>query len=57
MYQEIVKRVESYGREKGILKKNTGIVIGLSGGADSVFLTWILTELRQNWHLRLCAGR
>lgn len=55
MYRETVNRVEEYCRENGFLKEDLGIVAGLSGGADSVFLLLILKELEQRWRLRIAA--
>lgn len=55
MYQKIVRRVEKYCKDKGILQAGMGIVAGLSGGADSVALLWILRELQEKWRLRLYA--
>lgn len=55
MYRELIRRIENYSREQGILEKNTGIVVGLSGGGDSVFLLKVLKELQKKWCLRVCA--
>lgn len=55
MYRKLIRRIENYCREQGILERNIGIVAGLSGGADSVFLLKVLKELQEQWGLQLCA--
>ncbi len=55
MYQNILDNVKKYCIDRGLLKENMGIVAGLSGGADSVFLLEALRELQNQFRLRICA--
>lgn len=51
MKQKIIKTIE----ENNLISKGDSIVIGLSGGADSVFLTLILNEIKDEFNLKLKA--
>lgn len=55
MYQNVLEKVKRYCEDRELLKENMGMVVGLSGGADSVFLLQALRELRDQYRLRLCA--
>ena len=43
----MLKKVENYIRQWKMLEKGDKVVVGLSGGADSVCLFLILEELRK----------
>lgn len=51
---ELPEKVESFIAENGLLKRRESVLIGLSGGADSVALLSILTRLapRNTWSVR-----
>lgn len=55
MQKNILQIIEKYCREKKLIHPGDGIVVGLSGGADSVFLLWVLSQLKEKWKLRLQA--
>lgn len=55
MHKNTWKRIKTYCEEQTLLAKGDGVVIGLSGGADSVFLLYALAKMRQEWELNLCA--
>ncbi|MCH5268628.1 MAG: tRNA lysidine(34) synthetase TilS [Lachnospiraceae bacterium] len=48
-------RLKRYSAEHNLISSGDGIVIALSGGADSVFLLYALANLREEWNLALCA--
>lgn len=48
-------RIKGYCVAHALLSPGDGVVIGLSGGADSVFLLHMLVRLRREWELKLCA--
>jgi tRNA(Ile)-lysidine synthase len=50
---EMVNRIRGYCRQKELLTQGDRVVIGLSGGADSVCLFLVLTELAKEWELTL----
>ncbi len=51
MKQKIIKTIQ----ENNLINKGDSIVIGLSGGADSVFLALILNEIKDDFNLKLKA--
>lgn len=55
MNRDIYERVKRYCEEKCLIDRGDGIVLGLSGGADSVFLLLFLKWLQPQWNLQLCA--
>lgn len=52
---DIYDRIAIYCEENQLFTYGDGVVAGLSGGADSVFLLYALSRLRQRWGLKLCA--
>ncbi len=55
MQQEILHRIKNFCRNYNIIEKGDKILVGLSGGADSVFLLYALCELREEWNLTIGA--
>ncbi len=49
------KKIKKYIEEQQMLKKGDRLVVGISGGADSVCLTHILWRLKQDYSLSLVA--
>lgn len=49
------KQVEAYIRQNGMLTPGDCVVAGVSGGADSVCLLWVLKEMRVQWNLTIVA--
>lgn len=49
----MVRKVQRYIRENGMLKQGDKLVIGVSGGADSVCLFWLLKCLQDEYGLSL----
>lgn len=54
-YSYLVKRVEETILRKGLLDRGDTVIVGLSGGADSVCLLKVLAELRESLDLTLAA--
>ncbi|KKS68396.1 MAG: tRNA(Ile)-lysidine synthase [candidate division TM6 bacterium GW2011_GWE2_42_60] len=52
---DLISRVSSYCATWDLLQKNTTIIIGLSGGPDSVFLLHVLSQLKTEYSLTLVA--
>lgn len=50
-----MNRIIEYCIKQQMLKEGDGVVVGLSGGADSVCLLHALLRLRESMHLRLLA--
>ena len=50
---EFNNKVMAFCRQKELLAPKDRVVIGLSGGADSVCLFLVLTELKKEWELTL----
>lgn len=55
MMRHRYERIQNYCTEKQLMQPGDGIVVGLSGGADSVYLLLFLVWLREKWDLELCA--
>lgn len=51
MLDKVIDTIEKYG----MLAKGDSVVIGLSGGADSVCLAHLLLRLKEKYLLKLCA--
>ena len=49
MYQ----KVKAYIKKHEMLKKGDKVVVGVSGGADSVCLLFVLLELKKEYDLQL----
>lgn len=54
MNKYIYERVKSFCDDNVLIEKNDGIVAGISGGADSVFLFLYLLQVQKEYNLRLC---
>lgn len=52
----MLNRVRNTIEKHGLLKKGDGVLIGLSGGADSVCLTHILYKLREELGIEICTA-
>ncbi len=52
---DILKKVNRTIKKHSMLKGGERILVGLSGGPDSVSLLHILNELREEWRLSLYA--
>ncbi|MBQ7479828.1 MAG: hypothetical protein IJT01_13190, partial [Selenomonadaceae bacterium] len=52
----MLREVERFCREQGVIRSGEGIVVACSGGADSMALVQWLMEHRQQWKLRLCVA-
>lgn len=50
-----MQRIIAYCEKYHIFEKGDGVILGLSGGADSVCLLLALLELRAKWQLRILA--
>ena len=47
---------EKYNKRHGLIQKNDRLVLGLSGGPDSVALLLFLLKLKNKYTLRICAA-
>lgn len=52
----LFKSIENYTSKHKLLQHNNTIIIGLSGGPDSVFLTHVLIALQKKYNLTLIAA-
>ena len=48
-------RMERYVTERRLINRGDRLVLGLSGGADSICLLNILSDISKSWHLHLIA--
>ncbi len=51
----LYETIEGYCRKHNLFSYGDGIVVGLSGGADSVFLLNVLSKIKESWELHLIA--
>jgi len=49
------QKIREWIKQQNMLSPNMGILVGLSGGADSVALLHVLVNLRAEWALKLAA--
>ncbi len=52
----LLRRIDSYVAQHNLINSGDTIIIGLSGGPDSVFLTQYLVSIRDSLNLRLIAA-
>ena len=50
-----MNKVKEFIKEKNLIQNGNHIIIGVSGGADSVYLLLILNELRESMNLTITA--
>ena len=50
-----MNKVKEFIKEKKLIQNGDHIIIGVSGGADSVYLLLILNELRESMNLTITA--
>lgn len=55
MSRDIYERIVIYCDSNQLFCEGDGVVAGLSGGADSVFLLWFLVRMQKRWNLRIQA--
>ncbi|MEW6380983.1 MAG: tRNA lysidine(34) synthetase TilS [bacterium] len=49
----LVQRIRKFSEKHALLKQSDSVLIGISGGPDSVALLYLLLELREEYSLRL----
>lgn len=55
MQQTLLQKVIKYNKKYNMLQEGDGVLVGLSGGADSVCLLYILKDLAEKLHFSLYA--
>ena len=55
MKDEIKKRFINFIKEEKLLNKGDRVVVGLSGGPDSVCLINLLSSIKEEWDLEIAA--
>ena len=53
---KLYEKIKEYIKEYDMLKPQSGVVVGVSGGADSVCLLYVLTLIRQEYSERFGLG-
>lgn len=53
---DLINKIKSYINSNNLLEPNSKILVGLSGGPDSVFLIHILKSLQQEYKINLIAA-
>ena len=53
MQNNLERKIQEYCSRHHMLQEGDGVVLGVSGGADSVCLLFVLLSLREQWKLKL----
>ncbi len=51
--KELLQKVETLNRRHGLFQKNDSLVVGVSGGADSMSLLWLLKVLKEKYAFKI----
>lgn len=51
----IIKKTKDFIRQNNLINKNDSIIVGFSGGPDSVFLLYLLNEIKEEYDLKIIA--
>lgn len=51
--EDLEKRIFKYIKEKDLIVKDDNLVLGVSGGPDSVFMTYMIDAINKRYNLNL----
>lgn len=56
MKNNLLKKIHTFITQKNLIPENSTIIVGLSGGPDSVFLLYLLVDLQKEKNLKIIAA-